>query len=307
MLGAWQMKIIDENITFLVTGKIDNENMYSSKKCFESIKTFFPKSKLILSTWDTEKTDDIHGVDKVITNNDNLPSYNRFMDHVDNYAINNVDRQQLCISNGLAYVDTEYVVRFRTDFFLKGRYFLEYYEKWNSFLKERTSDSIVFNNRILCSNIFIYNPAFYEGMFSFMMSDCFQFGLIDDLRMLWSGVRHDEKYFKYFYLHPELKDENYEGYAVQYLPEQSFLIDVLRNKNAKKRYCFPEYYYEGKKIYIDDMNRFYANNVIVGNNYQLGVCSKFDDIIKVNFYSLSDLLFAYSKYCDNSFDYNTAW
>ena len=112
--------IQSDDITFVVQGVVKDKP--SVKKCIKSIRSFFPASKIILSTWENS---DISGLDfdKLVLSKDDCPIY-KFYKHLS--INNNINKQIISSRNGLKYVKTRYAVKMRSDIIIKSDNLLRY-------------------------------------------------------------------------------------------------------------------------------------------------------------------------------------
>ncbi len=176
--------ISDEDITFLVQGPITPSY---SKLCMQSIRHFFPGSKILLSTWKNSDVSDL-SFDDVIFNADPGPLY--YVSSKDgNLISHNLNRQLCSTRNGLSKVTTEYVMKIRADEIITSRKFLNYYDKYNEFDKRYT----MFRHKIIVPEIWSmhkhrtpWGNEVYPLLFS--PSDWFYFGKTEDLDMLFKDA-----------------------------------------------------------------------------------------------------------------------
>ena len=108
-------KVIDKKISFVMQGPIHKEKNVT-KNCCESIRKFFPESKIILSTWKGSNSDDLD-IDEKIESED--PGSDIF--YYNNQKLeNNVNRMLRSSLNGLLAVNSEYSVKLRSDNYLQS-------------------------------------------------------------------------------------------------------------------------------------------------------------------------------------------
>jgi len=98
-------KVPGRKISFVIQGPIHKEKDIT-KKCCNSIRKFFPESKIILSTWKGSNSEDLD-IDEKIESDD--PGSDIFY-YKYNKLENNVNRMLRSSFNGLLAVNSEYSV-----------------------------------------------------------------------------------------------------------------------------------------------------------------------------------------------------
>ena len=164
--------IKDNEITFLVRGNIRYIRGLSYVDTVKSIKKFFPESPIIFSTWEGEEVKLREGIDEVIFNKDpgqNISLYKKMN------VTNNGNRQITAAINGLNKVKTPYTLLMRSDFFLYGRGFLNYFNQYDVFEDKYK----ILNKRVICRNDSAKKIPFW-------LPDLFSFGLTKDIVNLWN-------------------------------------------------------------------------------------------------------------------------
>lgn len=183
---------------------------------------------------------------------------------------------------------TTYAVRLRSDFYLTNDNLLPFYQEWCQILNRYDVGYQIFRNRVLTSNYYTRDPRNDNGGYVYQLSDCFQFGLTEDLLKLWDGHQESFASLNYFKSHPRSKYYNPEGFNHGYTAEQYFFLNVIRKAGLQVQ--IPEYYMDtSSERFVFESEKLFASNVIVGNYLQLGLQSKFRDLNPddLRFYSLS--------------------
>ncbi len=218
------MKINDQDITFVVQGPVQASKARSqidgvTSQCLKSIRTHFPTSTIILSTWKGQNIDGLD-FDQVLLLED--PGQNIIMNDENFVKLNN-NRQLYGVHMGLAMVATPYAVKIRSDNIVTGRGFLELYQKYVN--EERVSDFCYLGSRVITSSAFFISSHYGKPVF-FHKSDLFDFGLTTDLLKIWPEKQLEQ-------LHFYLK----AGYKERYpATEQYFLLhwlSILMGKTLK--------------------------------------------------------------------------
>ena len=280
-----EKNIKDEDITFVVSGLIGIYGSYDVITCLSSIRRFFPKSRIILSTWEGERVEKIRSelYDEIIIMPEPETEFVRV--HLPNSPFyerkSTGNRQQLLVNAGFKRVATKYAVRMRTDFYLTGRDFLDFYLKWTDTLNKTDENFKIFKQRVLVYNYIVHHSRLRHFGFAFSLSDIFHFGLTEDLLKLWDGHQTSTNRLNYFSKHPNSIWYNPDLFNQRYVEEQNILINVVR-KNLKLR--IPKYYYDNSSdIYMFETEKVLASNVIIAEQEQLRLHSKFDS------WSLNDI------------------
>lgn len=282
------------DITFVVAGRNERNGEFTSYRCLESIRRFFPQSQILLCFWEKEEDKDLYKFcdDVLILQKPVAEPVNIFKKSSGVFKQNSINLQQYSINKLLQRVKTKYAVRLRSDFYLQSDDFLNFYIKWSNVMNMRDLDYSVFNSRILVTRNFIKDPRQNDGAYSYYLSDTFQFGLTADLMTLWDGHQESLDTLTFFDEHPDCKWANPEGFNHRYTAEQYFLLNVL--KKAKLNLKYPKYYFDkSSDIYAFESEKIYASNILVGDNLQLGLGNKFADSNYPTNYTLELLLEKY--------------
>ena len=105
-----------KDLTFCVQGPIalDSSGNNLTERLLESIKLFYPNSKIVFSTWENENIELIPGV-QIIQSKD-PGSGLRYRNGIEN----NINRQIISTRAGLSKVTTKYVIKLRSDLLIEG-------------------------------------------------------------------------------------------------------------------------------------------------------------------------------------------
>ena len=161
--------ISDKNISFVVQGQITT----LTKKTTASIRLYFPQSTIIISTWKSNKLDDLN-YDNAILSEDPGGVAAKISG-----GTTNTLRQIISTSEGLKKCHTEYVAKIRSDMIFYGNNLPLYYEKYKNL--ERNSE--IFSSRVLILENGTLNPrGLYEMPYHF--GDWFYFGKTKDVKKI---------------------------------------------------------------------------------------------------------------------------
>lgn len=266
------------DITFVVTGLITFDGSFTTHRCLESIRRFFPSSKIVLAVWDDDLVDSLDGLyDKLLSlKRPSGPKSDAYLKSSPYRKYASLNDQQFAVSRGMREVSTRYAVRMRTDFYLTSDRFLSFYIKWSTGLTKREALYRVFAQRVLAPKVFTFDPAQMGGTKAYSLSDCFHFGLTLDLQNLWDGHQESPETLQFFQRHPSVSWENPEQFNHRFTTEQYFFINVL--KKAGLDIPYPRYYFDhSTDAYVFEHQKLMASNVIIGDFQQLGIVSKFEE------------------------------
>jgi hypothetical protein len=245
------------DLTFIVQGPVDLED-FDRNSAIQSIKKYFPNSKIIVSTWGESKRIFKHNENiTVVTNVDPGPGSARG----DKWAVN-FTRQVISTLGGLLYCETKYACKIRSDCYFASDCLVAVF-----------FDFIRSKKRLLFTDKSFRFPYYNYAI------DWFQIGLTKDLINVWEkALKIDQKldYFKKFDYH--FFDKNVNFYA-RYHSEQLIYIALHPDKKIVERDYRPkvfEYlryrinfnkeYYTIGKINVGLMCSKYANKI---NDYKL--------------------------------------
>ena len=282
--------IIEEDITFVIQGAVNRED---TQKTISSIKKFFPKSYIILSTWEGSNVSDFE-VNEVILNKDP----NGFKYFFNSEVSNNVNRQITSTINGLKKVKTKYAFKIRTDFILTGNSFLKYFDEFEKY----NNDYKIFKHKVITSTFITRNPKCKKFPYPFHVSDFCFFGLTEDLIDLFDIPLVDKEEQNYFLEHKGIKNPN--NFICRYAAEQTIMINWL--KKYKNIDC--KYYNDNSEKNIKLTEQFIVNNFILLNWKQFDIntlkfyLTKLKSRLEANIcYTYLDYTKLYKKLCDNEY------
>jgi hypothetical protein len=157
------------NITFVVQGPVVNNQEITSVGVVESIRYFYPRAEIILSTWEGE---DISGInyDKLILNKD--PGFFRRNDGL----LINVNRQIISTLEGLKLATNDIVVKIRTDTIVTNNLLCQIFQN--------NKKAKYFENYLIITELFTRDPLKINLLFH--PSDLLLLGKKNDLIRLFS-------------------------------------------------------------------------------------------------------------------------
>ena len=287
-----------KDITFVVQGPIGTDE-FSTKKALQSIREYFPSSQIILSTWEGSNIDELT-FDEVIFNKDPGPLTYFLYNSRSNDKLelkNNMNRQIVSTLNGLKKTTTPYAVKFRSDFILTNDKFLSIYEKYNHILDKQDQGWGLFSERVLMTHLYTINPRRCD--LPHHPTDCFHFGLTDDLLNLWDIPFYDEKDTTYF-TEESLRNKTKSWASQRYTSEQFLWLSFLDKNNIK--YRKPNTSFDINEEITRETELSLINNTIIYDGLKMGLHSRFNIWFSnhSSCFTNNDFLELYYKYVDKN-------
>ena len=144
----------------------------------------------------------------------------------------------------------------------------------------------------------MHNPDVFDNAYSYMLSDCFLFGTTDDLKMLWDGYQAPDEVMNCFSGGFGAGMDNPAEFNHRYNAEQIFLLNAIRK--SKLGVHIPSHYADNSdEEILSDYEQIIASNIIIGDNTDLGLQSRFDYLFNYIFYTHRDDVYFYLKYLDD--------
>lgn len=289
------------DISFIVRGK---NIVLQTEKCINSIRKYFPESKIIFSTYEKENIAKLN-FDEVIYSKDpggeKLPGK----------EINNINRILLTTKIALETVITKYCVVLRSDMIFDSGKLLK--NIGNNFPK-RNKLYTISKNRLVFYNLFTRKEETIKGHSFpqiFYLSDWFVFGLTDDVKNYFnkSSFTKEPSFSNYFIRN---KHKILKNYPRKFAPEQYSAINYFS-------YYFPEIKLKNRldfSEYLRELSdKLITNNMIIASYQELGVFIQKKQYLKFSkdirntnilnwskgIISYKDFMSDYQKYCDPDF------
>ena len=257
-----ELSINPKDLTFVVQGGISE----LTPICLESVRRFFPQSTIILST---EYERPIQNLDyDILVQNEDVGSFTFKRYDTPNSPQDNINRQIISTINGLKQVNTKYTMKIRTDMILTGRRFASYLHDYPN----RIDQLRLFNERVIVSEywtrkrsqIFHKIDGYQSVPRLFQVSDCFFFGLTEDLRTYFYNTQFltEDEVNNTSVKNDILRTFNKYDRNHRYTGEQHLALEALARKfpDIKKKYQdWSDWSEENQKL--SDM--FIGNNFII--------------------------------------------
>ena len=303
--------IKSEDISIVVQGAIDKKETI---KCLKSIKKYFPKSEVILSTWQGSNITTLDGLyDIVIFNKD--PGFGYYYKNERGVKLNNLNRQLFSTKEGLKRATKKYAMKVRSDIIFTNNTFLKFFDMY----QKRIDEYKLFERKILTSTVcsrFSFND-YIEGdrikavNLAFHVSDWWFFGLKTDMEKYFDVSLVNEPEFSNYYKLNENKDK-FNPYI--YL-EESYLQFAAEQYIAKE--CFSNNFKEISIEHAGDINNKiieqsrkclinnfifleYCDSGIYFNKYFISKCAWLSPAY-FDLYNTYRQKYEYNKLCDNSY------
>ena len=213
--------IKSEDISVVVQGAIDTK---TTAKCLKSIRRYLPKSEIILSTW---KNSNREGLDyDILVENDDPRAI--VQDRVYG-GINNTNRQLVSTQGGLYKATRKYILKLRTDFYLKGNNFLNYWDKF----PKCDEQNKYFNHRVIVALVYSRETSNVNcAALPFHVSDFYFFGEAEDIKnyFLNTKLMPDSDLANYNYKYDYKKP--YLTPTMRYSPEQYLCLSFFKQFQA---------------------------------------------------------------------------
>lgn len=240
-----------KQISFIVQGPVNKdgsgEQENSTSNVLKRIRSLFPDSQIIFSTWDDQVVDSL--------------DYNELVQstdpHKDESKVNkfNINRQVLGIKNALSKVDREYIVKTRSDLLIPSSDFLSLYNEQLAMLRPKYFDQPVLITRYFTKKFAkMYHVAFH-------FSDWFQFGSTKSIKRLWDIPLTKEPEFGQY-----LKGKGLP-LDVRYSPEQYPWINALKDVIPKTM----DHMFSYDRVIEDFEIELLKNDIIFWDNEESGL------------------------------------
>ena len=256
-----------DQISVVVQGPItgspdDSPEKRLTQKCLQNLRRDLPGAELILSTW---RGADTRGLDfDVLVESDDpggLCYHNGLMDG--RRILNNVNRQIVTTRNGLMRATRPYALKIRTDFWLEGRAFLEFWEQF----PRRGEAWRVLEERVLNCTVYARNPRRHLP-FAYHPSDWVFFGRREDVLAIWNiPLAPEPETSRWFDDKPRPARDPYPNATNRYTPEQYIWTAFLR-KHAPLHL---DHQFEVSRAIIEGSEQSIANNLVLLEPGQWGL------------------------------------
>lgn len=292
---------INNNDNFKIGIVIQGPLLLKDNFTVETIKLYiriFPKSKIILSTWydEDEKTiDEISdlNVNVVLNKKSNM-----------DMGFCNTNLQIISTYNGIIEAEKlgcNYIIKTRTDQRIYAQNIEEYLISLLKKFPINKKENDMQNQRIIAINFFTAKYVPYN------ISDIFQFGFIDDMKLYWNGIDRRKK-DEFLITGGELREKSFCGKEKFYNQgsENYLAIRFLKRLSIKLNNTLEDYYniLRDRFIVIDKETLDLYWNKYTSNEYLVRKYLKEEKIINSEQFSYKDWFILYSYRQLNEIDEN---
>jgi len=256
-------------ITFVLQGPIFLKNGVNvTKESSESIRRYFPESKIILSTWADQDVSEIVS-DKTILNERPINWKLASSESKASSQANNVNRQILSSKAGLQKVETDFAVKIRSDLVFTSNRLSKLLNKIDSAHEGKFG---VFNKRVIILDRISIDPRKVMKL-AFNPCDYFSAGETQDVLKLWSRefVSPDEAL--YFEGNRKTRETPSlylpSGLLARYTPEAHIWTDLFKSKGIR----LPEDYSDTRPEVIESSIQTFLSNIIPLGQAHIGLDS----------------------------------
>ncbi|MBA2613809.1 MAG: hypothetical protein H0U95_17740 [Bacteroidetes bacterium] len=295
--------IQDGEISIVVQGPVLRESSFNitsetTRVICARLKKLFPKSELILSTWEGE---DVGGIlfDKLILSKDpgaiwfNYENYN---------LLNNCNRLIVSTKAGIEAASNKYVFKVRSDLFLMSKSFLKYFDKFSFYdanykhVKSRIISFSIFSIKGHKTSLFTMERPYH-------ISDWAYFGYKEDLLDLYSIPLTQEPEFSQWFLKRCKPFFDIEPWRLWKMPPEQYVTSSFLKKHTRVQL---EHTTDLSNNNVENSARLLANNFLVLDQTQFSCISLkyvtlqflFDDLIKDSAIFYETWLKDYHKFCN---------
>ena len=213
-------------ISFVVQGGIKTElDKKSASKCTESIRKFFPKAQIIISTW---LKNDVSGLDfdKCVMSKD--PGATIFDDK--NQTFQNINRQIVSSRNGIAESKTDYTVKIRNDLYFTNATLLNWMERIE-YINNLRKYPVIGEQPIIVTNVTSVNPR-KKIKLPFHPCDWIYAGNTKDLIQVFEIPQMPQSWIRYFQDRPHPENWPEKSYLSRF-PAESYIWSSYLKKELE--------------------------------------------------------------------------
>jgi len=221
------------DITIVFQGAIvrsvhpEDPQMGVTAYCLQKTRRALPKAKIILSTWEHDE-EFCKLVDHYVVNED--PGSLRPPGSDKSY-FENINRQIVSSSGGLAQVTTKYAAKIRTDSYLEHAGFVQEFLREN----QEPANTSIFQRRIVICSYNSVQPTVWPAAYYF--ADFFCFGLTEDVQLFWNADPASQKLATRYERSPKAWWRGGEGDRPEQIAAEQYLVtNCLQRSGVRVRY-----------------------------------------------------------------------
>lgn len=290
--------LLEEQLTFVMQGPIVSQPRFldsaTTKESILSIKYFFPKSSIILSTYEDSdlSTIPLHLLSEIVLNRH--PDCAFFPG---SQRENNLNRLLVSSHAGLTRVSTAYACKTRTDISFTSNSLLSHLKETLESYPLRDSQFSILRSRVLIPTLFTVDPKKVLPII-FNFSDLLIAGNTEDVQYLFDiPLASEPTHTRYFTFYPTKKRRWWPSSFQQFHAEQYIWITAIRKTHT---ICCTHQFDLSKGIKALS-DKFLVNNCLVQDGERLGINLPFTvskEKIETELVSHKEWRELYQRYCD---------
>lgn len=261
--------IKDEDISIVVQGPILTKSAYNitdktTQFICKRVRQLFPKSELILSTWEGSNVDNISH-DVCLFNKD--PGATNFI--YNGHLLNNCNRLIVSTCNGVRAAKRKYVLKIRSDLFIVSKSFLTYFNKFQHF----DSDCKFVKNRIIAfslDTIKSHKTCLFSMIRPYHVSDWAYFGYKEDILNLYDIPLVKEPEFSQHFLYHYKDFFDIHPDRLWRMPPEQYVTVSFLNKHTPINF---NHTVDTSHNNVEKSQRLLANNFLVLDQTQFNLIS----------------------------------
>jgi hypothetical protein len=255
--------MLEKEVTFIVQGPTcgKKEEKFAQYSC-ESIRSFFPQSRIILSTWVGQNLQNID-YDKLVLSQD--PGAEVVIDS--SQTLNNVNRQIVSTFAGISSSETKYSIKIRSDLIFINNNLLSILDK-RPVKKSKFSEDFL-DEYVVVSNVTTINPS-VSLVLPHHPCDWIYAGLTTDLYQIWDIDLMPKSWFRYYSNNPWPKDVWHEKNYLSLFRPESYIWSSFLKKYKKINFMSS---FDSSPINLANSNKIIALNLMVQTNKSIGIKS----------------------------------
>jgi len=255
--------MLQNELTFIVQGPtFGNKGEKFAQYSCESIRSFFPQSTIILSTWVGQNIQNID-FDKLVLSQD--PGAEIVIDS--SQTLNNVNRQIVSTFAGICSSETKYSIKIRSDLTFINNNLLSILDKRP--IKNSKFPEDLLEEYVVVSNVTSINPS-VTLILPHHPCDWIYAGLTTDLHKIWDIQLMPKSWFRYYSNNPWPKDVWHEKNYLSLFRPESYIWSSFLKKYKKINFMNS---FDSSPMNLSSSNKFIALNLMIRTNKSIGIKS----------------------------------
>lgn len=253
--------MLQNELTFIVQGPTyGNKGEKFAQYSCKSIRSFFPNSTIILSSWVGQNIQNID-FDKLVLSQD--PGAEVVIDS--SKTLNNVNRQIVSTLAGIKSSETKYTIKIRSDLIFINDNMLSVLNKRP--VKKNKFPEDLLEEYVVVSNVTTINPT-VSLVLPHHPCDWIYAGLTKDLHRIWDIELMPKSWFRYYSNNPWPKDVWHETNYLSLFRPESYIWSSFLKKYKKINFMNS---FDSSPTNISNSNKFIALNLMIQTNKSIGI------------------------------------